>query len=108
MSDVTDATTAARAPTPDDAMRVADSDTGGPVLAADGTPLKRSLNLTLVVLYGLGTTIGAGIYALTGEVAGAAGMGAPWAFLAAALLFLVRTPSINGETIHVDGGRHQV
>ncbi|MGD8309233.1 MAG: amino acid permease, partial [Chromatiales bacterium] len=52
----------------------------------EAVPLKRSLNLTLVVLYGLGTTIGAGIYALTGEVAGAAGMGAPWAFLAAALL----------------------
>mgnify|MGYP000485307731 CR=1 FL=1 len=47
MSDVTDAATAARAPTPDDAMRVADSDTGGPVLAADGTPLKRSLNRAL-------------------------------------------------------------
>jgi len=28
--------------------------------------------------------------------------------VAAALLFLVRTASINGETIHVDGGRHQV
>ncbi|HOX24512.1 MAG TPA: SDR family oxidoreductase [Candidatus Krumholzibacteria bacterium] len=26
--------------------------------------------------------------------------------VAAALLFLVSTPSINGETIHVDGGRH--
>ncbi len=28
--------------------------------------------------------------------------------VAAALLFLVGTASINGETVHVDGGRHQV
>ena len=28
--------------------------------------------------------------------------------VAAALLFLVATPSLNGETIHVDGGRHQI
>ncbi|MFC3612213.1 ABC transporter permease [Lutimaribacter marinistellae] len=43
MSDVTDATTGKRAPTPDDALRTAESKQGGPVLAADGTPLKRSL-----------------------------------------------------------------
>jgi amino acid transporter len=39
----------------------------------------------MLVLYGLGTTIGAGIYALTGEVAGEAGMRAPLAFLVSAL-----------------------
>ncbi|MBM9593367.1 ABC transporter permease [Roseitranquillus sediminis] len=42
MTDVTDATTARRGPTPDDALRVADS-RREPMLAADGTPLKRSL-----------------------------------------------------------------
>ncbi|TMM52532.1 ABC transporter permease [Sulfitobacter sabulilitoris] len=47
MSDVTDATTANQAPTPDDAARLADSKKAGPVLAADGTPLKRSLNRAL-------------------------------------------------------------
>ena len=47
MSDVTDATTARRAPTPDDALRLADADPDGPVLAADGTPLKRSLSRAL-------------------------------------------------------------
>lgn len=48
--------------------------------------LKRRLTLWLVVFYGLGTTIGAGIYALVGEIAGIAGFYAPWSFLAAAVL----------------------
>lgn len=47
-------------------------------------PLKRALSLPLLVLYGLGTTIGAGIYALTGEIAGVAGYLAPLSFLIAA------------------------
>ena len=37
MSDASDATTAKRGPTPDDGLKVAKS---GPVLAADGTPLR--------------------------------------------------------------------
>ncbi|MFX0545412.1 ABC transporter permease [Roseovarius sp. S1116L3] len=49
MSDVTDATTAKRGPTPDDGLRIADSEKSGPVLAADGTPLKRSLSRALRV-----------------------------------------------------------
>lgn len=49
MADVTDATTGKRAPTPDDALRIADSKEGGPVLSADGVPLKRSLNKALRV-----------------------------------------------------------
>jgi amino acid transporter len=40
----------------------------------------------MMVLYGLGTTIGAGIYALVGEIAGAAGYYAPVSFLIASLL----------------------
>ena len=32
-------------------------------------PLRRSLSLSLLTLYGLGTTIGAGIYVLVGKVA---------------------------------------
>ncbi len=47
MSDVTDATTAKNAPTPDDALRISDSKASGPVLAADGTPLKKSLKRAL-------------------------------------------------------------
>ncbi len=50
-----------------------------------GAKLKRSINLPLLVFYGLGTTIGAGIYVLVGAAAGYAGMYAPLAFLAAAL-----------------------
>ena len=48
--------------------------------------LKRSLSLPMLVLYGLGTTIGAGIYALIGEVAGVAGMASPFSFLIAAII----------------------
>ena len=48
--------------------------------------LKRTLTLPMVVLYGLGTTIGAGIYALIGEIANVAGYYAPASFFIAALL----------------------
>ena len=47
------------------------------------TTLKRSLTLPLVTLYGLGVTIGAGIYVLVGVTAGRAGMSVPLAFIAA-------------------------
>jgi amino acid transporter len=50
-----------------------------------GAQLKRSLNLPLLVLYGLGTTIGAGIYVLVGAAAGRAGLYAPAAFVLAAI-----------------------
>ncbi len=52
--------------------------------AADG--LRRSLSLWQVVLYGLGVTIGAGIYVLVGVAAGKSGTHAPLAFIAAAVL----------------------
>lgn len=48
--------------------------------------LKRAIGLTGLVLYGMGTIIGAGIYVLVGEVAGEAGMAAPAAFLLAGAL----------------------
>jgi amino acid transporter len=50
------------------------------------TTLKRSLSLPMMVLYGLGTTIGAGIYALVGEIAGVAGYYAPVSFLLASFM----------------------
>src|SRR4249920_1607573 len=46
--------------------------------------LRRRLGLPLLVLYGTGITIGAGIYVLIGAVAGHAGVYAPWSFLLAA------------------------
>jgi amino acid transporter len=73
----------------------------------------------MLVLYGLGTTIGAGIYALTGEIAGEAGMRAPLSFLVSALLAAVtaigfaelagRLPKAAGEAVFADhafGRRH--
>ncbi len=58
----------------------------------DTTParsgLVRTLTLPYVVLYGLGVTVGAGIYVLVGEVIGRAGDHAPVAFLIAGLVML--------------------
>ena len=51
----------------------------------DSGQLRRRLNLPLLILYGVGVTIGAGIYVLVGSVAGHAGVFAPWAFALAAL-----------------------
>lgn len=52
-----------------------------------GAPrLVRSLTLTHALLYGLGVTIGAGIYVLTGIAAARSGLHAPLAFLGAALV----------------------
>ncbi|PCI55528.1 MAG: amino acid permease [Alphaproteobacteria bacterium] len=51
--------------------------------------LKRSISLPLLILYGLGTMIGGGIYALTGKVIGVAGMYAPIAFALSAFLALI-------------------
>lgn len=78
------------------------------------TELKRALNLPLLVLYGLGTIIGAGIYVLIGEVVAVAGMRAPVAFFAAAVLASLsafslaelssRYPRSAGEAIYVKEG----
>lgn len=47
------------------------------------TELKRTLSLPLLIFYGLGTIVGAGIYVLIGEIAGEAGAYLPYAFLLA-------------------------
>jgi APA family basic amino acid/polyamine antiporter len=54
--------------------------------AVIGVSLKRSLTLGYATMYGLGVTIGAGIYVLIGAAAARAGMHAPLAFLIAAVL----------------------
>ncbi len=76
--------------------------------------LKRSLGLTLVVLYGLGVTIGAGIYVLIGATAGQAGLYAPLSFGIAALVMAPtaasfaelssRMPVSAGEAAYVREG----
>ncbi len=45
--------------------------------------LKRSLNLPLLTLYGLGNILGAGIYVLIGKVSALADIFTPVAFLVA-------------------------
>lgn len=78
------------------------------------TELRRSLSLAQVTLYGLGTTIGAGIYALIGAVAGVAGAHAPMAFVLASILVAftalsfaemsARYPRAAGEAEYVRQG----
>jgi amino acid transporter len=73
--------------------------------------LRRRLGLPLLLLYGVGITVGAGIYVLIGAVAGHAGRYAPWSFaLAAAAMALTvgsyaelatRFPVSAGEAAYV-------
>jgi len=48
--------------------------------------LKRDVSLTLLVFYGLGNILGAGIYVLIGKVAGISGMYVPFSFLLACIV----------------------
>ena len=79
--------------------------------SAPSVPLKRSLSLLQATLYGLGVTIGAGIYVLIGAAAARAGMHAPVAFVLAAVLMALtaasfaelagRMPVAAGEAAYV-------
>lgn len=76
--------------------------------------LRRSLGLTLAVLYGLGVTIGAGIYVLIAPAAARAGVHAPFSFILAALVMAPsaasfaelgsRLPRAAGEATYVRTG----
>lgn len=78
---------------------------------ANAGTLKRSLNLPLLIMYGLGTILGAGIYVLIGKVAGIAGTYAPASFLVAAIIagftgfsyanLSKRFPRAAGEVVYV-------
>ena len=75
--------------------------------------LRRRLGLPLLVLYGTGVTVGAGIYVLVGSVAGHAGRHAPLAFVIAAIVMALtvasyaelctRFPVAAGEAAYVKG-----
>ncbi|UZE49356.1 APC family permease [Rhodopseudomonas sp. P2A-2r] len=54
--------------------------------AQESPALRRRLGLPLLTLYGIGITVGAGIYVLIGAVAGQAGVYAPWSFVLAAVV----------------------
>lgn len=83
-----------------------------PLPASETAPkLQRRLSLTLLTLYGVGTTVGAGIYVLVGKVALAAGVLAPVSFLLACVLVAAsafsfaelstRFPKSAGEAVYV-------
>ena len=73
--------------------------------------LARSVSWWMFTLYGVGSIVGAGIYALVGEVAGRAGMFAPLSFVGAAVLagctalslgeLASRMPWSAGEAVYV-------
>lgn len=92
-----------------------DNEFDPPTLAAQqSVTLKRAIGLPRLVLYGLGTTIGAGIYVLVGETAGRAGIYAPVSFFISAIVmafsaasfaeFSGRIPQSAGEAIYIDQG----
>jgi len=76
--------------------------------------LKRGLSLWLLVFYGLGNILGAGIYVLVGKVAGSAGLFAPAAFIVASMVeaftalsyaeLVARYPLSAGEAVYVQQG----
>ncbi len=76
--------------------------------------LKRVVSLPLLVLYGLGISIGAGIYVLIGEAAGQAGYYTPLSFVLAAIVMVFvassfaelsgRLPISAGEAVYVKAG----
>jgi APA family basic amino acid/polyamine antiporter len=77
-----------------------------------GGGLKRSLSPALLILVALGTTLGAGIYVVIGEIIGSAGYWAPVSFLAACIVALItgasfaelagRNPSAGGPVAWAD------
>ncbi|EEB82612.1 APC family permease [Roseobacter sp. GAI101] len=90
----------------------ADPDPGPPSQTTPPTTLRRAITLPLLVFYGLGVTIGAGIYVLVGATAVQAGIHAPVSFLVAAFVMLFsassfselsgRFPQSAGEAAYVE------
>jgi amino acid transporter len=80
------------------------------------TELKRTIGLPLLLFFGLGNILGAGIYVLIGKVSGEAAMYAPVAFLVASLVagfsafayseMSARYPLSAGEAVYINEGFH--
>lgn len=76
--------------------------------------LKRSLSLPMMVFYGLGNILGAGIYVLIGEVSAVSGAYVPFAFLLSAIIvsfttftyaeLSARFPESSGEAAYIFHG----
>lgn len=85
-----------------------------PQKSTEEAHLRRRLTLPLLILYGLGVTVGAGIYVLVGTTAAHAGVYAPIAFLGAAIVVAftgfsyaelsARFPVSAGEAAYVKAG----
>ena len=92
----------------------------------ESVTLRRVLGLPMLVFYGVGVTIGAGIFALIGEIVRVAGDKAPLAFLVAGFIAAATGlsyaklssvyPRAGGEAVYVniaagyqgiEGRRHQ-
>lgn len=83
-------------------------------MASPAPELRRALGVPLLVLYGLGVTVGAGIFALIGQISGLAGNHGPLAFLIAGLvagatgysyaLLASAYPRAGGEAVFVNMG----
>ncbi|MCP4122329.1 MAG: amino acid permease [Bacteroidetes bacterium] len=83
----------------------------------DKITLKRSLTLPLLVLYGVGTILGVGIYVLLGKIAGEAGMYAYLSFIISAAIagftglsygeLAARIPKSAGEVNFVQEAFHK-
>jgi amino acid transporter len=90
------------------------------IMATEQEPrhLRRALTLPWLVFYGLGVTVGAGIFALIGEILALAGDAAPMSFLLAAAIagatglsyaLLVRVfPKAGGEAVFVNRGLGEI
>ena len=76
--------------------------------------LIRKLSLPVLIFYGIGTILGAGIYVLVGKVAGEAGFYTPFSFILASILaafsafsyaeLAARFPRSAGEAIYIEEG----
>ncbi|QGX39768.1 APC family permease [Permianibacter aggregans] len=85
---------------------------------AETIKLKRAISLPFLILYGVGTMVGGGFYALVGKVAGEAGYYAPLALVLSGLLALLsglsfaelssRYPVSAGEVRYVSAGFRNV